>query len=57
MDGTKRMETLIKDLLAYSRIGTRSREPVPIDAGAALGQALDNLHEQHPGDGSRNHAW
>ena len=45
VDGTKRMETLIKDLLAYSRVGTRSREPVPIDSGAALRQALDNLHE------------
>ena len=45
VDGTKRMETLIKDLLAYARVGTRSREPVPIDAGAALRQALDNLHE------------
>jgi signal transduction histidine kinase len=43
VDGTKRMETLIKDLLAYSRVGTRSKEPVPIDAGAALRQALDNL--------------
>ena len=45
VDGTKRMETLIKDLLAYARVGTRGREPVPIDAGAALRQALDNLHE------------
>ena len=44
VDGTRRMETLIKDLLAYARVGTRRREPVPIDAGAALRQALDNLH-------------
>ena len=45
VNGTERMETLIKGLLAYARVGTRSREPVLIDAGAALRQALDNLHE------------
>ena len=43
VDGTTRMETLIKDLLAYARVGTRGKQPVPIDAGAALRQALDNL--------------
>ena len=43
--GTKRMETLIKDVLTYARVGTRGREPVPIDAVSALRQALDNLHE------------
>ena len=43
--GAKRMETLIKDLLAYARVGTRSQEPVPIDTGAALQLALDNLRE------------
>lgn len=45
VDGTKRMETMIRDLLAYARAGTRSRVPLPIDAGAALRQALDNLRE------------
>ncbi|MEN6449652.1 MAG: chemotaxis protein CheB [Thermoguttaceae bacterium] len=43
--GAKRMEALIKDLLAFARVGTRRREPVPIDAGTSLRQALDNLHE------------
>ena len=45
VNGVKRMQALIHDLLVYARVGTRSREPVPIDAGTALGQALDNLHE------------
>ena len=43
MDGTKRMETLIKDLLAYARVTSRSGELVSTDAGAALRQALGNL--------------
>ena len=43
VDGAKRMETLIKDLLAYSRVGTRGKELTPTDAGAALRRALDNL--------------
>ena len=37
------METLIRDLLAYARVTSRSGEMVSTDAGAALRQALDNL--------------
>ena len=44
VDGTRRMETLIKDLLAYARVSTRGVELTPTDAGAAFRQALDNLH-------------
>ncbi|MFZ1934479.1 MAG: PAS domain S-box protein [Thermoguttaceae bacterium] len=43
VDGAKRMETLIRDLLAYARVTSRSGEMVSTDAGAALRQALDNL--------------
>jgi light-regulated signal transduction histidine kinase (bacteriophytochrome) len=37
------MKQLIEDLLAYSRVGTRGREPEPTGTRAALEQALANL--------------
>ena len=45
VDGVTRMQTLIADLLAYSRAGTSDRKPVPTDASEALRQALGNLHQ------------
>jgi PAS domain S-box-containing protein len=43
VDGTQRMQTLINDLLAYSRIGRRG-EPVQVtEAEAALQATLENL--------------
>jgi PAS domain S-box-containing protein len=43
VDGAQRMQQLINDLLAYSRIGTRSQLPQPTDAEAVLNDALWNL--------------
>jgi PAS domain S-box-containing protein len=43
VDGAKRMQTLINDLLAYSRVGTRGQERAPTDSAAALDCALANL--------------
>src|ERR671932_2005123 len=43
VDGARRMQELINDLLAYSRVGTRGREFEPADCAAALGQAIENL--------------
>lgn len=43
VDGANRMQRLINDLLAYSRVGTRGREPRPVDSHAALGEAIANL--------------
>jgi PAS domain S-box-containing protein len=43
VDGAKRMQRLINDLLAYSRIGRRSSAPVRLDSSAVCQQALINL--------------
>jgi PAS domain S-box-containing protein len=43
VDGGRQMETLIRDLLAYARVGSQAKELAPTDAGAALRQALGNL--------------
>jgi two-component system, chemotaxis family, sensor kinase Cph1 len=43
VDGAKRMQQLIKDLLTYSRVGTRGKPFVPTDGYQSLAAALDNL--------------
>jgi light-regulated signal transduction histidine kinase (bacteriophytochrome) len=43
VDGANRMQCLINDLLAYSRVGSRAKPLVPTDSHAALGQAIVNL--------------
>ena len=43
VDGASRMQRLINDLLAYSRVGTRGTEFVPTDSNRAFDQALANL--------------
>ena len=42
-DGATRMQNLINDLLAYSRVGTRGKLSVPVNLEDALSTALDNL--------------
>jgi light-regulated signal transduction histidine kinase (bacteriophytochrome) len=44
VDGAQRMQTLINDLLAYSRIGRRTETIQSIEAGTALKAALKNLN-------------
>ena len=41
--GVTRMQTLINDLLTYSRVGTKGREFTVTDVEAVLAQALTNL--------------
>ncbi|MYW90693.1 HAMP domain-containing protein [Amycolatopsis rubida] len=43
VDGAKRMQVLINDLLAFSRVGRNTGEPVEVDTTASLEAALANL--------------
>jgi hypothetical protein len=43
VDGANRMQRLINDLLAYSRVGTRGKPFEPTDCNSVLGQARANL--------------
>ncbi len=42
-DGANRMQVLINDLLAFSRVGTRGKPFAPTDCSRAVNQAIDNL--------------
>ena len=43
VDGSSRMQTLIRDLLAYARVSTRGRDLEPTDCETVLKEALSNL--------------
>jgi PAS domain S-box-containing protein len=43
VDGANRMQRLIQDLLAYSRVGSRGKIPQPTDCNVVLGRVRANL--------------
>jgi PAS domain S-box-containing protein len=45
VDGATRMQRLISDLLMYSRVGNKGKEPQPTDCNTILKNALKNLQE------------
>ncbi|KFE71174.1 PAS domain-containing protein [Hyalangium minutum] len=45
VDGVNRMQRLIQDLLAYSRVGTRGREFKPCAVGPVVQRAVENLRK------------
>jgi signal transduction histidine kinase len=53
VDGAKRMQQMVSDLLTYSRAGSRNREPSPVDCGEVLAQAVANLRLSIEESGAR----
>jgi light-regulated signal transduction histidine kinase (bacteriophytochrome) len=52
VEGATRMQTLINDLLAYSRVGKQTEPLARVDSEAAFGRALANLGEAIDGSGA-----
>jgi len=56
VDGALRMQNLIQDILAYSRVGSKGQSLAPVDSAAALKEALDLLASRIAETGAEVHA-
>jgi PAS domain S-box-containing protein len=45
VEGATRMQSLINDLLAYSRLGRQHQEVGPVDTGAVVARVVDDLRD------------
>lgn len=53
VDGATRMQALVHDLLAFSRVGTRAKAFEPVDVAVLVGRALANLRAAIEESGAR----
>ena len=53
VDGAKRMQALINDLLAYSRVGTNSKAFAPTDCNAIFSRTVKNLQSTITDNGAQ----
>src|SRR5262249_11517157 len=53
VDGALRMQTLVKDLLAFSRVGRQSKEPQKMDCNLVIRGVMANLQSSIQESGAR----
>jgi PAS domain S-box-containing protein len=53
VDGARRMQGLINDLLALSRVGTQGKPPAPTDCAAVVAEVLEGLDRAVQESGAR----
>ncbi|AIT78667.1 hypothetical protein JI59_01990 [Novosphingobium pentaromativorans US6-1] len=45
-DGARRMQQLVSDLLAYSRVGSQGKQPAPVEANAVVDRIMHTLQRR-----------
>ena len=57
VDGAVRMQSLIQDLLAFSRVGRQETAVKRTDCNEIVELAVENLQGRNPGERGGGHAW